>query len=136
MIMTPPRGLGRALMMREACNNGELVPRSEMGQVRAIDPTRCARRKVLAPTGDEQGWQGKLTSSPPKHVSVPSLVWRWSSCVLRRYLVCSLDSRITQESTAHWFWILTVRSFRLHAHIGIDSLTLWVEKKSFEKLGV
>lgn len=54
--MTPSRGFLRALMMREACNNGELVPRSERGEVRAINPTRYARRKVLAPTVDEQGW--------------------------------------------------------------------------------
>lgn len=57
-IMTPSRGPVRASMMREACNNGELVPRSVKGQVRAINPTRCARRKFLAPIGDEQGWQG------------------------------------------------------------------------------
>lgn len=57
-IMTPSRGLVRASMVREAYNNGKLVPRSEKGQVRAIDPTRCARSKVLALIGDEQGWQG------------------------------------------------------------------------------
>lgn len=57
-IMTPSRGPVRALMVREAYNDGKLVPRSEKGQVRAIDPTRCARRKVLALIGDEQGWQG------------------------------------------------------------------------------
>lgn len=42
----------------EAYNNGEMAPRSEKGQVRAIDPTRCANKKGLARTGDEQGGQG------------------------------------------------------------------------------
>ena len=134
--LTPSRGLGRALMMREAYDNGKLVPRSEKGQVRAIDPTRCARRKVLAPTGDEQGWQGNGLAHHPNTHLFPAWFgtgFRVSWVGIRLLSGQPYCSGVYSPLALHTDYE-TIRE--LHVDIEIDSLTLWIEKKSFGQLGV